>query len=540
MFTYNRANLYNLMGRTLSFCDVPYGHDGINANLDAWENKSNVVEFLRKHPDWNEDAMAIITKEEYIEQIDANEVRNKCWILSDKLYAQGHRLAMDRWHGFLDWSLLAHKNITEEMSAKIVGQYVQDLPPIGQKTTRYIRKILLEWGVLESDKNVWDAFQELADVINADQRKVKRTLVISVNPADYLTMSYGTNWASCHIINPDIANTELNSDYDGCYKAGCLSYLGCKCGIITYTVREMPEDVRDLPITPRLTRQMYFLNLKNENPTLLSSRMYPYSNATHMITARREIMESVIDACSGEKHTWKIAAGYESFGTLKGALHYKDYTSFNAYVSYPAFTALDLCDKALIGSHAHCVECGERVYEENSVHCYDHTDNEITCAECGERYDREDMYYIDGEYYCSDCTFWCDYHGCREVERPDTVYYVCEYGYVCESAIDSGDFVREYWSYDYYAVDYTDWVEAGGEYFFDEDDARRAGYELCAECGEWESVHRMHKTLNDEFMCSWCYRHTHTATCEHCGSTYNMHCDEMCPNCGVIVGNVVA
>ena len=52
---------------TAAFYDVmyqyrlPFSPEGVAANLTAWrENKTPLVELLRRHPNWNEQELAIV------------------------------------------------------------------------------------------------------------------------------------------------------------------------------------------------------------------------------------------------------------------------------------------------------------------------------------------------------------------------------------------------------------------------------------------------------------------------------------------------
>ena len=48
------------------------------------------------------------------------------------------------------------------------------------------------------------------------------------------------------------------------------------------------------------------------------------------------------------------------------------------------------------------------------------------------------MHEIDGNWYCEDCCFYCEY--CNEWEVGDEYTYVENYGRVCDWALNDGDF----------------------------------------------------------------------------------------------------
>ena len=66
---------------TAAFYDVmyqyrlPFSPEGVAANLTAWrENKTPLVELLRRHPNWNEQELAIVFDFSESREIDHNSV----------------------------------------------------------------------------------------------------------------------------------------------------------------------------------------------------------------------------------------------------------------------------------------------------------------------------------------------------------------------------------------------------------------------------------------------------------------------------------
>lgn len=537
MFQYDHNKVYRAMTRTLDAVEVPWGEDGVNINVESWAaHKGQLVDLLRQHPDWNEDALAIITKVRVANHADSGKVREACCEIQDTLYFKYNNGDFSGYASYRKWATpLIDDGLAASLQVTSAGKLVK--PIVGQKTTRYLRQLFLAMGVAEDDKAFWKLFQRLADEINVPEFS-EYPFIISVNPADYLTMSYGTTWASCHIINPEVANTRNGSSYDGCYKAGCLSYLCDPSSIITYTVDKLPADVLELPYTRRHTRQMFFVNIPEQ--AVMQSRLYPYTHDEKTILAQREILQGVLAQCFGIKNEWTVSVGYKEFTTVNNSHHYRDYDywSDNMITTSTPHGKAYTMSNVYIGNVSHCLKCGDCIYEDDNVFCDDCSDNVVECYACGHegRRSDEDMHEIEGDWYCEDCCFYCDYH--EEWESGDDYVYVDGYGRVCDSALhNTGNFFYdEGWSEWLCIADWPDYIfTADGYAYRDIDAAIEDGYAFCEECGELHLAERMHERIDGGYLCNWCYKHTNSETCPHCGKTYNTKCDETCPHCGVII-----
>ena len=91
----------------------------------------------------------------------------------------------------------------------------------GMKTSRAFNHICAVYGV-DKASSYNKRFAEYADMVSGLMRSLD--FIISLNPYDYLTMSVGKSWTSCHHI------------YTGGYKGGTLSYMLDKTSIITFVI----------------------------------------------------------------------------------------------------------------------------------------------------------------------------------------------------------------------------------------------------------------------------------------------------------------
>ena len=83
--------------------------------------------------------------------------------------------------------------------------------------------------------------------------------------------------------------------------------------------------------------------------------------------------------------------------------------------------------------------------------------------------------------------------------------YVESCGYVCQDALEEGNFFQEFftgWWYDGEEREYL--TSSDGYCFFNESDARRAGYEQCSACGEWRLETNMQESPDGEWLCRFC------------------------------------
>jgi hypothetical protein len=186
--------------------------------------------------------------------------------------------------------------------------------------------------------------------------------VISVNPYDYLTMSFGVNWSSCHTI--DKTNVRrMPNHYSGQYCGGTLSYMLDGSSIITYVV-EKDDNVQT---GGKIYRNMFHF----QNNALIQGRVYPQGNdgATNLYEKFREFMHSEIAAILGVENHWTLRKGSEaciSTSISQGA-HYRDYMHFN-YCNMSYLTAQkDSIGTIYIGNKGICPYCGEEIEYESCL-----------------------------------------------------------------------------------------------------------------------------------------------------------------------------
>lgn len=477
---------------------------GVSKIIGEWlRNKESLIKLFEKHPSYNGNYQIVFDKTEYTREVDYSLLSSSC----NKLYS----LCRDVFHIglFADHPIVTIINeltcygeqFIDTQNHRIV--YIKDVlekeyPKIklhnGEKTSKFLNKLCTYVG-LDKNAEYQKHFAKWSDAINPT--KLKRTTVISVNPIDFYAMSFGNSWASCHTIDKE--NVRCKPDnYAGQYSSGTESYMLDGTSFVVYTISESEtEEWGGVTIYPRITRCMFHYG----EDKLIQGRMYPQSNdgAATAYRETRELVQKTMAELLEIPNFWVNKKGTGECGavTRSRGTHYSDYTCFSdCNVSYVKGSENN--NLVIIGHDPICPSCGDEHDYEESICCESCWDDCEICAHCGERVDRDEVYWIDGEPYCDNCTVYCDYHGEREVGSYYDMFNITPIGHrwsmcVCEDALDGmecdGDIYR--------CCECGDIIDGNNdEYVVTEDDgdvfccancAERAGYAYCEQEGGWFS-----------------------------------------------------
>lgn len=234
---------------------------------------------------------------------------------------------------------------------KINGRFVE-----GMKTSRAFNRICSIYGVDKlSDYN--KMFAEYADMVSGLKRKLK--FYISVNPLDYLTMSFGKSWSSCHTIDKN-NERHMQNGYQGMHCGGVLSYLLDSTSIITYVHTHATNDHEE----GKLYRNMFHF----EDGTLVQGRIYPQGNdgATDLYRTFRRFMQIELTELLGlNEDDWIKKNGRGGQNVLSYGVHYRDYECFDeCCVSYPREMPEASSHVMQVGHSRICPWCGEEVSDQ--------------------------------------------------------------------------------------------------------------------------------------------------------------------------------
>ena len=290
---YDMLNKFSRDGDLLENADN-FSKDGIRKNVTEWlTNKSKLINILRKHPLWNEEAKAVVylsTEHRMPSFADSkrafDNLTESCgynsytanndypWLDVRKFF---ETMSLEDWETMIDESGINDyeyvsknevnginlfisifkmifrcdpMNTISESAANCINRIFPDVRVhTGQKSSRVVNKLLCKFN-FDKSPNYNREFAKLADSMNPFD--VKRISVLSCNIIDFLLMSNGNSWSSCHTI---VNNS--GSNYGGCYMGGTLSYANDGESMIFYTLDSSYEGT-DWCFEPKINRQVFF------------------------------------------------------------------------------------------------------------------------------------------------------------------------------------------------------------------------------------------------------------------------------------------
>ena len=326
--------------------------------------------------------------------------------------------------------------IDDDMTEKINAIYPEMKAHSGKKTSKVVRKFFDLTGISSKHPEFERWYAQYADAINPI--KLDEILILSWNLLDYLTMSIGDNWTSCH-------NIGFGGEEYGCYSSGVLSYALDKSSLILYSItKKNSESSNPYWSHSKIRRQMF--HISGDGMVVVQARLYPddqtdWDRSTDFGSYKqyREVVQDIIAKAYGLNNLWTNRRGTDACAEIirSSGTHYTDYTHYgNCNVSYnKADTIFTSQGKRIkVGHNPICPCCGEEHTGEccTDDRCWE--SRRRVCANCGEMHNENEMHYIDGNYYCDDCARYCQYH--EEWEVSDSTY-IHNYGDVCDDALDN-------------------------------------------------------------------------------------------------------
>jgi hypothetical protein len=168
-------------------------------------------------------------------------------------------------------------------------------------------------------------FAKYADALNP--LVIKRHTILSLNPLDYLTMSFGNSWASCHTIDKENKRNMPNS-YQGQYSSGTMSYMLDATSMVFYTVDKSYEGI-EYWTQPKINRQMFHY----AEDKLVQGRLYPQDNdgCQNEYTGYRNLVQEIIAQVLEVPNLWSLKIGTNAAGRYiyTRGTHYADYCYYD-------------------------------------------------------------------------------------------------------------------------------------------------------------------------------------------------------------------
>lgn len=501
-----RSIIFSSMVALLEEYGYTYTDDALFTIIDTWaEQKQNLLSAFKKHPNYIENEFCIAFNQDFERTInDKQSYTFRNWLIYDALHfldvpheVVRHRestetIPWDMYHVLGDLPKFACRTISSE-TAQVFGEAFPMLHfHAGEKTSRAVNRICDYLGYTKLPAYNRE-FAKYADSLSP--LVIKRHTVLSLNPLDFLTMSFGNSWASCHTIDKHNKRDMPNS-YHGQYSSGTISYMLDSTSMVLYTT-DASNEAKDYWKQPKINRQMFHWGAEK----LIQGRLYPQDNDSNeeAYTPYRNIVQQIISQIFNFPNLWKTSKGTESASkyALSEGTHYRDYECYsNCTLSRVAGSENE--ESITIGHSPICIECGYTHYNEESINCC-HEDC-ICCAACGCELDEEDAEFIDGAYYCHDCCDYCEC--CNEYHRGDETY-VNNYGYVCEDCLSSGDFIQCEDCQEWFCEDDVQYLDNLDIYICT--DCLRENFTQCDRCKDWfrdEDINHVDK----EDLCPYCLK----------------------------------
>lgn len=222
-------------------------------------------------------------------------------------------------------------------------------------------------------------FAQFADAINP--LEVKMDTFISLNPLDFMLMSNGTNWTSCHHLSK--YRDCRSGDYTGCYSGGANGLSKDKVTVVMFTTKECKHE-SDYTFIPKNQRCLFQIG----KDKLIQGRTYPDGRDGVTTNARdifRQILQRVITECLDVPNLWELVQtdwdkGISSTEVIskyvtEGGDHYEDYLCYNdSTISFlHDGDKRKNSEKLTIGHPQVCPICGRfHRDDEDFVYCAEH------------------------------------------------------------------------------------------------------------------------------------------------------------------------
>ena len=491
-----RDYLLDAMSSLLTTYSYEHTDDALNKIIDEWaEQKKDLIEGFRKHPSYVEGKFLIAFNHKYERLCNIDALYNfsnwldryalrevtapddilarkeiYCTYLPDKLWI--FLINLDRYN----------EQYLSSETAQMLREAIPEVKPRAkQKMSRVVNKICTYLGY-DKIEGFNKEFAKYADALNPIT--LERKVILSINPLDYLTMSFGNSWSSCHTIDRNNIRRMPNG-YRGQYSSGTISYMLDPSSMVMYTV-DASYSGNDYSDQPKINRQMFHYG----QDKLVQSRLYPQSNdsgSIELYNQYRNIVQLIVSTMFGFPNLWALKHGTDStrrWINTRGT-HYADYVHFNN-CSISTIKGSENENLLTVGSTPICVKCGDRHHFGDTITCCDH--QTYTCTECGCVVDEDDVTFVNGEPYCNDCVYYCD--DCDEyVLETYTVYDAGGERYVCEHCRDN------YYTlcskcHEYVHEDCVRYIESVDKYVCDE--CLREHFFYCEECEEYHLKAEMH------------------------------------------------
>lgn len=499
--------------------------------LGEWKrNKARLRKTLSLSPAWDEKSMALVFNIEVPDMMKKKTANEIFEGILNRYRCDFH----DDWNHAVRFCFDDFFDIDDNKKFKDVNIKIAQ----GMRPARAIRRYFEAIGVhriVDFEK----LYAQLSDALS--DRPIKRTLTLSIHPMDYLRMSYGNSWQSCHHIGER-----------GCYHNGTLSYLMDEDAMVATLLPVEFEGATYMQ--PKINRMMFFLN---EEGDILQSRLYPQTRIPELEKVLAKEVAAKIQEALDIEGAYKAIVSDIDCNDYVWSLgnHYHDYNCDN--YGQNIWSVKDKPAPFKIGHPGVCVTSGELNASNNTLSCCGARKTmaiNYTCPNSGAEFRNKDFAKLnpaDGKYYqeyyvCPECgaihfdknEVYCP--ECRKTHKmvcgcgSEEIYIVVNGRAYCKECAfkefsfceDCGALERRY-----------NLHEFDERYLCDDCMERNGDYERCEDCGEYHDRDNMYYVENYGWVCEYCYNDGPYYTCDHCGDCYREDDIErvggnyVCPSC---------
>ena len=236
-----------------------------------------------------------------------------------------------------------------------------------------------------------------------DKRKVHQgDVIVSIAPSDYLLMSEGNSWDSCHRLRTRAR------DNGGEYLTGPFSLAQDSSTIVCYKLSDTPHTLNGLVYPTRTWRSLAYVDIYNRSA--MFSRHYPHTNH-HNGKASRSLIMNLIADHHGIEGKWVKSPGYGN--TEPNAFEYTSYFYDDArrnddydriYSSICILKDNGASPSCSYGEIVKCFHCGDALGRPSSLLCGDCRETLYTqCRGCSGSFPKERIKMHNNTALCLDC-----------------------------------------------------------------------------------------------------------------------------------------
>jgi len=302
--------------------------------------------------------------------------------------------------------------LAQTENIKYQGRVKQMLVP-GAKLSKLIAKLVQE------------------DVVNIEYSKrlqaVKALeLHIGIRPVDFVTMSEGNSWSSCHSIAEG-----------GCYQAGPMSLMNDPYTVVAWAGNVYGKE----------WRQQFYIDPRQK--LIVASRSYPNINeeATEKI---KRFLKKLMFIEPEENIMIGRNSNAAKYVYSESSLFYNDIKEGATSGAFALYVKDQVPEPIGLGSDGHCPACGGYLDDNEYIYCCMDNDR-YHCESCGDGVHEDEAYWAYDEVYCNYCYheqfFYCE--SCDESHSNDQ-YREVEGRSICADCQD------DYYTQDEYDEEYYD------------------------------------------------------------------------------------